>query len=973
MSAREDWARIKALFGAALDQPEAERDAWLAAQCADDARVLAEVRSLIAAQAGARDDLLSRGARVLVPALAAVPVAEPALAHGARIGPYVVIREIGAGGMGRVFLATREDGQYRRQVALKLIREDLVSPELLKRFLRERDTLARLVHPNIATLLDGGVEGNAPYFTMEFVEGAPIDTWCDTHRLDLRARVALMIRVCDAVQHAHRNLVVHRDIKPSNVLVGTDGEPKLLDFGIAKPLDAEAGTGQLTGSSLHPMTREYAAPEQLLGEPITIATDEYALGVLLYRLLTHRMPYRRAELGATSWAKAIIEESPEPLERALTRPAPITNESAPPPVAPGIAQRRALRGDLEHIVQRALAKSPEARYATVEAFADDLRAYVAGRALSGDTRTFRLRKFCRRHWLPLTAAAVAVVAILLGAVGVAWESQQRRLAAEDALHQAQGSAAVKDFVVALFQNANPNATRGEVRTLRDAVDLGVQRLDRLPAEQPELKAELQLTLAQIYFELDDYAQDFTLANQAFEALRSRAGDDVLAARAERYAATALASLGDVGKAQPLADDAVQRLRHVAAPSDQDLARTLYTASWVALKRGDLDRVKRYADEAELDARRQSGAGELLYKSLEMKGDWARRTHDDALAVASYRQALAASIAFNGPDDEESVTLGHELALSLDSQGRYDDAIAALQRALAISTKLFGEAGGRTLRLGEVGVVIEGEAGHLIAARTRCERLVELIQSHAPINESLLAELRLNCGEIADDLGDYAAARRQLLQSRDFLIGREGSDPGEMAEMYSALAGVEIATGRLAEAEQSLHDAQAILASRKRPAPAIIDSQLGLIRLLQGDLPAALELGHNARDTTIASDGERSYDTAIVHADYGFTLAAAHRDDEAEREWRAALASYAAMLPPDGLHPRSADVRFALGEQLAHRDDQRAEGVRLIEQGIALREQLFGADDKRAQSGRTLLATLGPAHASERKQDSPASR
>jgi eukaryotic-like serine/threonine-protein kinase len=957
MSERADWARVKSLFDAALDVPQAERERWIAEHCAGDPDTHDELRSLLAAQSGPRGDFLSRGSRVFARAFAAVAPASSAV--GATIGPYAVLREIGSGGMGRVFLARRADGQYQRSVALKLIRAELASPELLRRFLRERDTLAQLAHPNIATLLDGGLADDAPYFTMEFVEGEPIDRWCEAQRLDVRARVALLVKICDAVQHAHRNLVVHRDIKPSNILVGPDGEPKLLDFGIAKPLATDAAADE-TGTTLHPMTREYAAPEQVLGEPITIATDEYALGVLLYRLLTGHMPYARAERGEISWPKAIVEEAPEPLERAIVRAGADGSTLSASRGTSSVLLRRTLRGDLENIVQRALAKSPDARYPTVGALAEDLRAFLDQRALSGDTRTFRARKFVQRHWLPLAAGVAALLAIVIGAAGIAFESHQRQLAAEQALHEAEAGAAVRDFVIGLFQKANPNETQGKVLTLRDAVDVGVRRLDQIPDTQPTLKGELQVTLAQIYFALDQYDQTITLASQAFDALKSRPEDTVLAARAERYKATALATAGDLAKAQPIADDAVARLRALAHPPADELGRTLYTASWVALKRSDLDRLKVYAEQAEALASQPPVDETLLYKALQMKGDWARRSRDFPLAADSYHRALALSTKVNGRDNEESVTLGHTLALALEDMGRYDEAIAELDRALAISNRLVGESGSRTLRLGEVAAVVEFDAGRIVEAKARLARLVTLVESHAPLNEPLLAEMRLNYAMTLAELGRHDEATPLLIEARDFLTAHEGSDPNELAETLSTLADIDVTAGRTRQAEAGLQQAQTALAAAKQDS-ALVEASLGHVRLLEGDAAAALELGREARDDAVKTEGERSYDTAKVHYYYGLALAAAGRDVEAEDEWRASLASYAAMLPPDGLHLESADVRIELGRKLAARAEHRDEGVRLLQQGAQLREQFFSDKDARALEARRLLADSRSVH------------
>jgi serine/threonine-protein kinase len=298
-----------------------------------------------------------------------------------RVGPYRLLRLLGEGGMGRVFLAERADGEFRQQVALKLMRPGFASGEINERFRRERELLARLAHPNIAQLHDGGVSADrSPYFTLEYVEGEPVVAWCDAHKLPIHARLELLLKICDAVQYAHRNLIVHRDLKPSNILVTAAGEPKLLDFGIAKALDADHEAG-LTGTQSQPMTREYAAPEQVLGEPITTATDVYALGVLLYELLSGHLPYARAERGDVSWAKAIVEEQPEPLTRAIARSAarPIDADEgdiASARSATFAALRRTVRGDLDRIVQHALEKAPEARYGSVTAFADDVRAYL---------------------------------------------------------------------------------------------------------------------------------------------------------------------------------------------------------------------------------------------------------------------------------------------------------------------------------------------------------------------------------------------------------------------------------------------------------------------------------------------------------------------------------------------------------------------------------------------------------------------
>jgi tetratricopeptide (TPR) repeat protein len=293
-------------------------------------------------------------------------------------------------------------------------------------------------------------------------------------------------------------------------------------------------------------------------------------------------------------------------------------------------------------------------------------------------------------------------------------------------------------------------------------------------------------------------------------------------------------------------------------------------------------------------------------------------------------------------------------------GRYDEAITEIDRALAISNRLFGESGSRTLRLGEVAAVVEFDAGRIVESKARLARLVALVQSHPPLNEPLLAEMRLNHAMTLAALGEDDEATALLASTRDFLTAHEGSDPNELADTLSTLAGIDAKTGRTARAEANLQQAQTLLANAKQDS-ALVEATLGHVRLLQGDRAAALELGHEARDLAAKTDGERSYDTAKVHYYYGLALAAAERMDEAEDEWRAALASYAAMLPPDGLHLDSADVRIELGQRLAARPDHHDEAASLLQEGIQLRKQFFGNEDTRARDAGRVLADLQSGH------------
>lgn len=948
MNTNARWLQIKELFRRCQQQPESEREAWLVAQCADDDSLLREVCGLLAAQRAA-PGILGDGA---VGVLKNLRSDEPAIdLIGRRIGSYRLLRLVGEGGMGSVFLAEREDGDFVQRVALKLVRADFVSAETRARFLRERNFLARLVHPHIAQLHDGGVAADGtPYFTLEYVEGESITRYCDARRLDVRQRLHLALQVCAAVAYAHRNLIVHRDLKPSNILITADGEAKLLDFGIAKLLDTQSGEGQ-TATQSRMMTPEYAAPEQILGETITTATDVYAIGVLLYELLCGRLPYARADAGTITWSKAVIEEAPEPFVRALNRPtgnsrtatgeAAATTRSTTLPLL-----RRTLRGDLDRIVQRALAKEPESRYPSVGALADDLRAFVDGRAISGSSRRYRLRKFMRRYWLPLVAAATIVLILIASGTAIVWQAHQTE-------QEAGKTAAVKDFLLELFRNANPNVAQGRQITLRDLVDRGVQRVDTIPPAQTELKAELQNVLGNIYYQLGLFKEAVALHEQAFAAVKSLPGDTLLAAEAERLQATEWASLGDNARAQVLADDAVLRLRTLAPPSAHDLARALSTAGWVAKKRADLVRSKQLSDEAFTLASKPPVDDELMYLALRQKGEFARLANDFAGAVDNYRQALAISIKRFGRDDEETIVTERLVGTSLNYLGQYDQAQPYLEAASDSSRRVFGEASGRTLRDQEMLAVNEIDRGNVVQAQQLLAKMLTVAEASVPRDESVLAEIRLNAGELNADMGKADLAERQLVQVRDFLR-QQGGDEGELAETLNGLGNAHLVSGKLDAAESELREALASLTAAHVEDTSGVLAHLSRVLLQRGDVPGAREVGLQARDIGSKLSGEKSHAAANGHYSYAIALETAGQAGEAEAELRASLKSYALLLPPDGLHLFSAETRLTLGTVLAERAETREEGLRLLNQSVALREKFLGADHPYTKQARAAL-------------------
>ncbi len=426
---REQWDQVKQLLDQAIALDAAERPSFLDRSCHEDSEIRREIESLLASHEQAGTGFLKTSAADLEAAMAPATKRE-----GHRIGVYQILREIGHGGMGEVYRAVRADGQYTKEVAIKLVRGGCDSRFVQQRFLNERQILATLDHPNIAHLLDGGTtEDGVPYLVMELIEGEPIDTYCDDHKLSITDRLHLFHQACAAVQYAHQRLVIHRDLKPSNILVTRDGVPKLLDFGIAKILDPAEVSAETTLA--RPMTPEYASPEQIRGEPITTASDVYSLGVVLYQLLTGRSPYRSETASTHELARAICDTDPgKPStvvskaytaylgEKASQRSA---EEISNPREGSPAKLRRRLSGDLDNIVLTALRKEPQRRYASVEQFAEDIRRHLEGLPVTATkgSWSYRTSKFVTRHKLGMAATALVLLAVAAGVVATVHEAR----------------------------------------------------------------------------------------------------------------------------------------------------------------------------------------------------------------------------------------------------------------------------------------------------------------------------------------------------------------------------------------------------------------------------------------------------------------------------------------------------------------------------------------------------------------------
>jgi tRNA A-37 threonylcarbamoyl transferase component Bud32 len=495
----EQHQRLKEVFEAALPLSAEQRARFLGKACGDDDEVRREAESLLAAHDAA-------GSFIESPAVAAAPALGDDPLLGRTLGPWRLVGEIARGGMGVVYRAVRDDASFDKEAAVKLLPADVGTSLALSRFRAERSILARLDHPGIARLLDGGTAPDGrPYYVMELVEGEWIDRYCDHRALDVRERLRLFAAVCDAVHYAHQNLVLHRDLKPGNILVTADGRPRLLDFGIAKLLDPEDESArEATVTELRALTPRYASPEQVTGASLTTASDVYSLGVLLYELLSGRPPYEIRTRSPEELVRVVCREEPDRPSAALRRTA--SSAGTPPPLsAPAPRwpiEPQEIEGDLDWIALKALRKEPERRYASARELAEDVRRHLDGRPVLArpDTFGYRAGKLVRRHRVATAGVSLALAAVVLGLLVSAWQWRRAEAAhaeAERRFEDVRRLAGGLLFEVHDAIERLPGST--PVRAL--IVNRGVEYLDRLAASSPS--PALQAELAAGYIRLGD--------------------------------------------------------------------------------------------------------------------------------------------------------------------------------------------------------------------------------------------------------------------------------------------------------------------------------------------------------------------------------------------------------------------------------------------------------------------------------------
>jgi serine/threonine-protein kinase len=769
------FRRAEELFQRMAALPEAARATAVEEACGTDSALAREVQALLD-HASRMDSFLDEpalGADFGVTSLKALPVEDPI---GRLVGRYRLERCIGSGGMGTVYLGTRADAEFSQRVAIKLVKRGMDSDEIMRRFRAEKQTLAALHHPNIALLLDGGVtDSGQPYLVMEYVEGEPIDRYCDRLRLPVEARLSLFLAICDAVRHAHQNLVVHRDLKPANILVNGDGVPKLVDFGIAK-LITPGERPHATTPQERRLTPEYASPEQVTGQPITTSSDVYSLGVILYELLCGHQPYRFPTRTPAEIERVVAEGSAPPPSEAVTRIERGGRDEVctPDEVARARSVRvdalaRRLRGDLDTIVLMALRKEPERRYASVDHLAADIRRHLAGHPVSAhrDTFGYRLAKFSQRHRVgtALGAGAILLLGAALGAV--LWQARVSSQQRDEAVAARDQSEATVKFLQQMLASVDPGE-RGPAVTVLEVLDAAAARVDDELDSQPLVQAGLRGTIGRTYLSLGLLDASETQLRRALEQRR-----ELLGPRHRDVAA----SLLDVGvlmyarqsldEAQQAFQQALEIFRDTSGPRSSDAAKALSSLGAVHWAKGELD-------EAEVAQR------EALAISREVAGTGSSE-------VAEVLGNLCSVLLAQGKLDEteagltealeiQRTKLGTEhplVAKSLDTlagvqkrKGEFGRAERLYLEALAMESKLLGDAHPDVAVTQKNLAVLYRERGDLAAAEQQLRACLAIREANFPPNDWRVYVTQIELAEVLALRGGWNAAEGLIEQALD---------------------------------------------------------------------------------------------------------------------------------------------------------------------------------------------------------------
>jgi len=889
--ATDRWRLIEALFDEAAELPAAERAGFLSRACGTSLELRREIDSLLAAD-GKAAGLLARPA-----VFAAAPLPRVLLA-GQMLGHYRVEAEIGEGGMSTVYLAVRADDLYQKKVAVKVLGYGAERSDLIARFRAERQILASLDHPGIAHLLDGGTtDDGRPYLIMEYIEGMPLDQYCDQHRLGLDARIDLFRQVCAAVEYAHQNLVVHRDIKPSNILVGADGVPRLLDFGIAKLLEGAVlpGTIEATMTGQRLMTPQYASPEQVEGGAITTATDVYSLGVLLYVLLAGRLPYRLQANQGESLERAVVEQDAERPSAAIGRttaeqtPRPSDRVHADGPTLEALSEARGLRpqqlrrklsGDLDNILLMALRKEPHRRYASVGLLSEDLRRYREGQAVAArpDTLRYHVRKFVGRHKVGVGVAATGLAVILGLAATMTMQAVRLAHQRDEILAERDKALAVRGFLEEVFAGSDPGEARGETVTAREILDKGAARVMAKIKDQPETQAALALAIGKVYMSLglNDRAQP--LLQQSLAQRQRLYGDAHLDVAESLLVLSVLEqNRGEFAAAEASQRKALRIQRLQLGDEDRRVGDTLMDLSVTLLALAKYAEAETVLRQALAIHRKTPGVHEDVAYDLNNLASVLRRTGRLAEAETTYREALTVARSVFGPAHPQLTRTINNLAVVLIDEGDLSGAEPLMREALAMTRKLFGT------EHPDIAVQLSNLAS-LLGARGDDDGWVAMARQALEMRRKLFGPDHEQVAMSLDNLG------RALAQKRDF--------PSALQLYEDALR------------------IQRKVYGNEHPRVADVLGDLAELFLSQGDPRSAESFAREALEVRRKTLGEDHADVGWSLMTLGSIRLAAGEGEQAEQLLRKGLAVLGKGLPEG--HWRTGEAKSRLGACLADR-------------------------------------------------------
>lgn len=924
----EKWARVQEIFLEAETMDAAARALYISKACEGDTGLQGEVESLLKSSE-------SSGTVLEVAMKKAVGLAaasqDPFLREG-RVGAYKLERLIGSGGMGSVYLASRADSQFEKQVAIKLVRSGLDSPEIMQRFLSERQILAKLDHPNIARMLDGGtLSSGQPYVVMEYVDGLPIDAYCAQHNLSREKRLRLFLQICDAIQYAHRNLIIHRDLKPGNILVTEDEIPKLLDFGIAKLLQQD-GEILVTRPADRMMTPEYASPEQVAGDPVTTASDVYSLGVLLYVLLAGQLPYRLKTRTGGELERAVLEDEARPHAN--------------------------LDGDLLQIIRLAMRKEPHLRYASASHFANDIAAYLSGFPVAANKGawTYRTGKFLRRHMVASVAAALALIALI--AFGTVMAVLAKRLAEERDTAQN-----VTQFLVDLFEVSNPGESRANTITAREILDRGAENINKELQDQPKVRAKMLETMGSVFKNLGLYNRSVQLFEESVKLRRSLGEKGPELVVSLQRLADSYRVRNEYKKALPLADEALRHARDLPLGNLDPLALALNTAGLVRQEMGDSKSAKPMFEEA-IALRRNDPPGKAEV-TIAMSNLATLLQSDGDLPGAEklLREILAIRRARFGEEHARVGMALHKLGVLLAAKGNFDEAEVVTRQALALRRKVL-PAGHPEIRdsMNELASLLQDKGNYPEARKYYEESLASALQTFGENNRSTAIAMN-NLASLEEDSGNLNRAeelQRKSLEIRRTVLGENHT---MVARSLTNLARVMTAKGDYPQAETLVNQAQTIRA-KILPAGhgdlAVGHRVLGSIWEKRGNMEGAKAEYQKALEIQRAATRPGHPNVAIILTALGSLAVKQGKTAEAEPMLREAVQIQRKELPET--HWLRANSIGVLGEclldekQYAQAEPLLVESSRELERWKDIRPAEYAASKKRMADLRQALSS-----------------